>query len=103
MAGQEPWRVCGLVRREQREVSLNAKRKARKKHATPPWADHAAIQRFYDEASRLTRETGIRHEVDHIIPLQGRNVTGFHHQDNLQILTRSENARKSNRFASEAA
>lgn len=78
--------------------ALIAKRRAAKLRATPAWADHAAIAVFYEEAARLTRETGIRHEVDHILPLQGRTVCGFHHEGNLQILTRSENARKRNKM-----
>lgn len=80
-----------------------AKRKAAKKLATPAWANLAAIEAFYKEAARLTKETGIRHEVDHIIPLQGEFVCGLHHEGNLQILTRSENARKRNKYSVERA
>lgn len=64
----------------------------------PPWANGAAIRAIYAEAKRLTRETGIQHHVDHIIPLQGERVTGLHVETNLQILTGSENSRKRNRF-----
>jgi 5-methylcytosine-specific restriction endonuclease McrA len=39
----------------------------------------------------MTRETGIQYHVDHIIPIcKG----GKHHQDNLQILTGTENLKK---------
>lgn len=68
--------------------------------ATPPWADMAKIQEFYEEAARLTKLTGIRHEVDHIFPLKGENSRGLHCEYNLQILTRSENASKKNRMPS---
>jgi hypothetical protein len=77
--------------------ALVAKRNAAKKHATVPWADLAAIERFYVEADRLTRATGIKHEVDHIYPIQGRNVCGLHVETNLQILTKTANIRKGNR------
>lgn len=82
--------------------ALIAKRRAAQLNATPPWADLNAIQAFYTEAARLTKETGIRHEVDHIVPLQGDQVCGLHHEGNLQILTRSENARKRNKFTRDA-
>ncbi|KKL50832.1 hypothetical protein LCGC14_2301550 [marine sediment metagenome] len=36
-------------------------------------------------------------EVDHIIPLQGKCISGLHHPDNLQYLTRHENRAKGNR------
>lgn len=47
--------------------------------------------RIYAEARRLTKETGIAHHVDHIIPLAHG---GTHHPDNLQILTSSQNVQK---------
>lgn len=69
-----------------------------KRLRTPHWADQAAIREVYREAQRMTRETGIAHHVDHEIPLNGRLVSGLHVHNNLQILTRSENSRKRNRF-----
>jgi 5-methylcytosine-specific restriction endonuclease McrA len=67
----------------------------------PRWLTHAQsveILSFYSEARKLTEETGVRHEVDHIVPLNGRGVRGLHVPWNLQILTRRENASKGNRF-----
>jgi hypothetical protein len=76
-----------------------AKRRAQKLHATPKWltAEHLLeIQKFYIKAAELTKSTGIPHEVDHIVPLQGENVSGLHTPWNLQVLTKSENRAKCN-------
>lgn len=83
--------------------SLIARRTAAKMRQTPAWADHHAIVSIYERAAELTRLTGIRHEVDHIIPLQGATVCGLHWEANLQILTKTENLRKWNRLLPEYA
>lgn len=68
---------------------------------TPPWADFDQIKAFYEEALRLTLETGIPHHVDHIIPLRGRHVRGLHVQTNLRVIPATENVRKHNQFIEE--
>jgi hypothetical protein len=79
-----------------------AKYLARQLQRTPAWltdADYEAIKAFYAEAIRLTAETGIPHEVDHIIPMQGRTVSGLHVPSNLQVVTRTANRSKGNKHA----
>lgn len=71
--------------------ALGAKRRAAQLKLTPPWADLKAINEFYKNCPK-----GMH--VDHIIPLQGRNVWGFHILENLQYLTPEENIRKNNKF-----
>jgi hypothetical protein len=74
------------------------KRLAKKLQAIPPWADMDAIEAIYKEAARVTAETGIPHEVDHIIPLQGKSVSGLHVETNLRVITASANRSKGNKF-----
>lgn len=78
-----------------------AKHRASKIQATPKWADQTAITSIYSEASRLTKETGIKHHVDHIVPLRGKKVSGLHVEFNLRAIPATENLRKSNHYASE--
>lgn len=78
--------------------SRTAQRRALKKQAMPLWADNSAIRRIYQDCVRRSKATGMRHEVDHIIPLQGKNVCGLHVAENLQIITAMDNRLKSNKF-----
>ena len=82
----------------QTRTKILAQYRARKLHATPVWADQDKILEFYAEAKRLAEETGTEYEVDHIIPLQGKYVSGLHVPDNLQVLTAVANRQKSNKF-----
>ena len=76
----------------------NGTRRALLRRACPPWVNRDAIRAIYKEAAKLERETGICHHVDHIIPLFHKFVCGLHIPDNLQILTATENLKKSNRW-----
>lgn len=73
-------------------------RRKKRDKSIPPWANKAAIRAIYIKARQLTIETGIKHEVDHIIPSNHELVCGLHVENNLQILTEYENIRKSNSF-----
>lgn len=78
--------------------ALSAKRRAAEIQRTPSWANHDSIDAIYIESKRLTKETGIPHHVDHIIPLQGKLVSGLHVETNLKPVPATENLSKSNSF-----
>lgn len=75
--------------------SVAATRRSNLKLSYDESANKKKIQDFYIKARRLTEESGIPHEVDHILPL---SKGGKHHEDNLQILTRSDNRRKGSKI-----
>lgn len=77
-----------------------ALRRARLSRAVPPWIgaqEKREIQAIYKMAKHLTLLTGIEHEVDHIHPIAGRRMCGLHVPANLQVMTKTENRRKSNK------
>jgi hypothetical protein len=75
-----------------------AKKRAKRIKAMPPWADEEHIGRFYSEAEIMTRLTGIPHEVDHIVPLNGVGVCGLHAPANLRVVTKEFNMKKGNKL-----
>jgi len=75
-----------------------AKRRAMKLCATPGWTNLDLVKEFYLIAKEKTFQEGIDYEVDHMIPLQGENVCGFHCQNNLQVITAVENYSKGNKL-----
>lgn len=78
----------------------SGKYKIIKLQRVPSWLneeDNAEIKNIYLTAANM-REIGIDCQVDHIIPLQGKIVSGLHVPNNLQILTKSENCSKGNRY-----
>ena len=81
-----------------KNTAKEAKRRAKKLKATPKWADLNKIMVLYKKAKWLESITGLKYEVDHIIPLQNKKVCGLHVWENLQILEASLNRQKNNRI-----
>ena len=68
-----------------------AKRRSALLERIPSWSDLDAIKKFYEDCPQ-------GYAVDHIIPLQGKLVSGLHVLENLQYLTKSENSAKGHSF-----
>ena len=81
--------------------ALTSVRKRRHRDATPKWittGQKLAIRQLYLQAMDLTRLTGERYVVDHIVPLISDEVCGLHVPWNLRVITQEENLRKSNKL-----
>lgn len=85
-------------------VLYNAKAKKRytlKMNRAPKWLTDSQweeIKEWYILAKELQWLSEEKLEVDHIVPLQGKNVSGLHVPWNLQILPKSLNSKKSNKL-----
>lgn len=76
--------------------AIQAKRRSAKLNATPNWltiSDFLAIREMYKIAANFNEH------VDHIVPLQGKDVCGLHVPWNLQTLPAIQNLKKGNRHA----
>lgn len=79
------------------------KRECIKKQAIPIWADMKKIRLYYEMAKLYDDVFEEKHHVDHIIPLNGKNVCGLHWEENLQILGAKENMKKGNKVVAPTA
>lgn len=82
-------------------TALNALRKEVIKQRTPEWLtedDFWLIREVYDLAALRTKMFGFSWHVDHIVPLQGKLVSGLHVPINLQVIPGIENIKKKNKY-----
>jgi len=81
--------------------ALTSVRKRRHRDATPRWItaeQKLAMREMYLQAQKITKITGERYVVDHIIPLISPEVCGLHVPWNLRVITQDENLKKSNKL-----
>lgn len=78
-----------------------AARRAAKRNARPPWVSPGDLSAVFALAATLSRETGIKHSVDHIVPLTHPLVCGLHVPWNLRVIPLRDNLRKGNSFRAE--
>jgi hypothetical protein len=80
---------------------LVSARRRRFRDATPRWLSpeqKMEIRLKYRLAIEMSRATGNRYAVDHIIPIHGETVCGLHVPWNLRVITQAENLVKSNKL-----
>lgn len=87
---------------KEKSFAYSAKYRASKSNACPAWLDEnmsKEIESFYQKAHKISAETGVAQEVDHIVPLRGEIVCGLHVPWNLQVITQFENRSKRNNWS----
>lgn len=80
-------------------IARKRKRDAMKLKRTPKWLTKEQLVAI----TELYRTCPPGYEVDHIVPLQGKNVSGLHVPWNLQHLPADENRRKGSKHESDEA
>ena len=101
---QEAALAAKKVYRATNKGKINALCAARKKvvkQRTPAWLtsfDKLKIRCMYQLAAMYTRENEEAWHVDHVIPLQGQQISGLHVPSNLRVIRGLENIKKKNRY-----
>jgi hypothetical protein len=84
-----------------KKLELSRRYDLTKTKRTPSWLtkEHfKEIEYFYWLAKDLKCLTGEEYHVDHIVPLQGKTVSGLHVPWNLQVIPKSLNLSKGNSY-----
>jgi hypothetical protein len=108
--GRSPEKSNPVVKRRYKQtpngkvknLALHAKRRTAKLQRTPAWLtvdDYWMLEQAYELAALRTKMFGFSWHVDHIIPLQGKLVSGLHVPTNVRVIPGVENVKKANRYA----
>lgn len=80
-------------------------RAMRKRNAAPVWLSEdqkGIIEHIYNCAKALTKVSGIKMAVDHIVPLKGKTVCGLHVPWNLRVIDVVSNSKKHSNLTNSA-
>ena len=95
------WRKQYCKDNSAKKVATCVKYNTSKLRRIPNWISLEELEQIkivYQIAANMSKLDGIQYDVDHIIPLQGNKVSGFHTLSNLQIITHIANCTKGNRY-----
>lgn len=81
--------------------AIKARRYTSKLKATPKWlskVDLDLIRTEYELSAWCSSVMGEPYHVDHIVPLQGKQVCGLHVPWNLRVIPATDNIKKGNKY-----
>jgi hypothetical protein len=85
---------------KEKYYTSKANRRAQELKATPIWYsnfDSFVLSEAYSLCKLREKLTGVKWEIDHVVPLKGDNVCGLHWHKNWSVITQFENRSKGNR------
>lgn len=85
------WGIDNPRANRQTQLARNKRRQCVQQQATPVWANAYAMKAIYAACP-------VGYHVDHIVPLNAKDVCGLHVQNNLQYLSAKVNLAKGNRW-----